>query len=229
MFAAAVRASSSSAISRFSSSGTAEPSHMCDWNSGAPPFLTRSAEMASSGRTKPSSFVLRAVVGVQRDVDRVVLGDLVGVRGERDRAGDHVLDGRAGHVLGAAGGDLDDAVAAGLGEALQGGVQGLRRGDVDRRVGERALPSPGRASRRRPRGWRWAWRHSFCAGTEPPAPGRQGSSLQQSDRGAEGVCDRRTTARVVAVDSGVQFSSAARSTPKRPPEYARAVLSRVAG
>jgi hypothetical protein len=30
-------ASSSSAICRFSSSGTAEPSHMCDWNSGRPP------------------------------------------------------------------------------------------------------------------------------------------------------------------------------------------------
>ncbi|SKV67443.1 Uncharacterised protein [Mycobacteroides abscessus subsp. abscessus] len=36
---------------RFSSIGTAEPSHMCDWNNGAWPALTRSCEMASSGRT----------------------------------------------------------------------------------------------------------------------------------------------------------------------------------
>ena len=80
--------------------------------------------------------VLGAVVGVQRDVDRVVLGDLGGERGERDRAGDHVLDRRAGEVLRAAGRDLDDAVGAGLGEALQRRVEGLRRGHVDRGVGE---------------------------------------------------------------------------------------------
>ena len=40
--------------------------------------------------------------------------------------------------LGAAGGDLDDAVAAGLGEAVQRGVDRLRRRAVDRRIGERA-------------------------------------------------------------------------------------------
>ena len=28
---------------------------MCDWNSGALPLATRSLEMASSGRTNPSS------------------------------------------------------------------------------------------------------------------------------------------------------------------------------
>ena len=55
MFAAEVSSSSSSAMDRFSSSGTAEPSHMCDWNSGSPPPLTRSVEIASSGRTKLSS------------------------------------------------------------------------------------------------------------------------------------------------------------------------------
>lgn len=55
MFAAAVCFSSSLAISRFSSIGMAEPSHMCDWNSGCCPALTRSCEMASSGRTKVSS------------------------------------------------------------------------------------------------------------------------------------------------------------------------------
>ncbi len=43
-------ASSSSAISRFSASGTAEPSHMCDWNSGSSPRATRSTDIWSSGR-----------------------------------------------------------------------------------------------------------------------------------------------------------------------------------
>jgi hypothetical protein len=53
--AAAQSASSSLAISRFSASGTAEPSHMWDWNSGSPPWATRSFEIASSGRTNLSS------------------------------------------------------------------------------------------------------------------------------------------------------------------------------
>ena len=48
--AAAHCSSSSLAISRFSASGTAEPSHMCDWNSGSWPCLTRSREIATSGR-----------------------------------------------------------------------------------------------------------------------------------------------------------------------------------
>ncbi len=38
-------------MSRFSSIGTAEPSHMCDWNSGLPPSATRFCEIASSGLT----------------------------------------------------------------------------------------------------------------------------------------------------------------------------------
>ena len=54
--------------------------------------------------------ILRAVVGVQRDGDRVVLRDLGGEFGERERAGCAVLDGLAGEVVGAAGRDLDDAV-----------------------------------------------------------------------------------------------------------------------
>ncbi|CNH76330.1 Uncharacterised protein [Mycobacterium tuberculosis] len=51
ILAAAASLSSSLAMARFSSIGTAEPSHMCDWNSGFLPAATRSAEMASSGRT----------------------------------------------------------------------------------------------------------------------------------------------------------------------------------
>ncbi len=42
--------SSSSAMSRFLSSAIAEPSHMCELNSGFWPFLTRSAPSSSSGR-----------------------------------------------------------------------------------------------------------------------------------------------------------------------------------
>jgi hypothetical protein len=61
------------AIWRFSSRGTAEPSHMCDWKSGFSPRATRSAEMSSSGADEAVELVLGAVVGVQRDVDRVVL------------------------------------------------------------------------------------------------------------------------------------------------------------
>ncbi len=70
--------------------------------------------------------VLRAVVGVQRDGDRVALRDLVGEARERERAGGAGLDGVAGEVVGAAGGDLDDAVGARLGEALQHRVERLR-------------------------------------------------------------------------------------------------------
>ena len=51
IFASAASFSSSLPISRFSSIGTAEPSHMWLWNSGFCPLATRSAEMASSGRT----------------------------------------------------------------------------------------------------------------------------------------------------------------------------------
>ena len=54
-FAAEVSSSNSAAIDRFSSRGTAEPSHMCDWKIGRPPALTRSVDIASIGRTKPSS------------------------------------------------------------------------------------------------------------------------------------------------------------------------------
>ena len=98
---------------------------------GSSPRATRSAEVSTSGPDEAVELVLRAVVGVQRDVDGVVLGDLVGVRREGEGAGDHVLDRRAGAVLGAARGDLDDAVGAGLGEALERGVQGRRRRHVD--------------------------------------------------------------------------------------------------
>jgi hypothetical protein len=43
-------ARSSAAIWRFSSSGTADPSHMWDWNSGSCPAATRSWDSLISGR-----------------------------------------------------------------------------------------------------------------------------------------------------------------------------------
>ncbi len=49
--ALAAFSSSSAAIFRFSSSSIAEPSHMCDWNNGARPASTLSADSAISGRT----------------------------------------------------------------------------------------------------------------------------------------------------------------------------------
>ena len=42
---------------------------MCDWNSGVPPALTRSAESGEQRPDEAVELVLGAVVGVQRDVD----------------------------------------------------------------------------------------------------------------------------------------------------------------
>ena len=80
--------------------------------------------------------VLGGVVGVQDDVDVVALGDLLGEDGEGDCSAHPVLDGRAGHVLGTAGRDLDDAVGLCFGEAADGGVDGLRGCAVHGGVGE---------------------------------------------------------------------------------------------
>ncbi len=52
---ALMRGSSSFAISMFSASGTAEPSHMCDWKMGLPPSATTCSEALMSGSTKSSS------------------------------------------------------------------------------------------------------------------------------------------------------------------------------
>src|SRR5208283_6168654 len=65
--------------------------------------------------------------------------DGAGELGQRDRTGDHVLDPEAGGELRATGGELDDAVATRVGEALDGGVDGLRRGAVDGREGVRVF------------------------------------------------------------------------------------------
>ena len=83
--------------------------------------------------------VFRAVVGVQRDRDGVVLGDLGGEGGEGEGTGCSRLDRLPREVVGAAGGHLDDAVRAGLAQALQHGVDRRRRRHVDGGVGEPAL------------------------------------------------------------------------------------------
>src|SRR5580692_5768770 len=138
MCAAAHFSSSSLAICRFSSSGTAEPSHMCDWNSGSPARHPLGRDLDQRAHV-PVQFVLWAVVGVQRDVDRVLGRHDLGEMRERHGPGDHVLDRLAGQVLGAPGGDLDDPVAAGLGEPPESCVQRLAGRHVDRRVGETVL------------------------------------------------------------------------------------------
>lgn len=70
--------------------------------------------------------LLLAVVGVQGDVHRIVLGHDAGVLRQGNGTGDHVLDLLARGVLGTTSGDLDDAVRASLGEPLQGRIESLR-------------------------------------------------------------------------------------------------------
>jgi hypothetical protein len=69
--------------------------------------------------------VLGAVVGVQRNRDRVLLGHHPGILGEGHRARDHVLYSRAAEELGTAGRHLDDSVTLRLSEAAKGRVQRL--------------------------------------------------------------------------------------------------------
>ena len=77
------------------------------------------------------------MVGVQRDGDRVVLGDLACTYAAKaSEPATRSLTVEPDEVLGAAEGHLDDAVGASLGEALECGGQCLRAGDVDCGVGE---------------------------------------------------------------------------------------------
>ena len=70
----------------------------------------------------------RAVVGVERDVHVEVGRDLARERRQRARSGGPTA--ASGQVAGAARGDLDDPVGAGVVEPAQGGVERLRRADV---------------------------------------------------------------------------------------------------
>ena len=69
---------------------------------------------------------LLAVVGVQRDIDAVVLRGLVSECGQCLSTLDLVLQCQAGTESGTTGGELDDAVGLGLSKALQSCVNGLR-------------------------------------------------------------------------------------------------------
>ena len=75
-------------------------------------------------------FFRHAVVGVEGNVDVVVLGHGVCKVCERDGADDHVVEG-AGRELSCAGGDLDDAVGLCLCESFECGVDGFVAGAVD--------------------------------------------------------------------------------------------------
>ena len=75
---------------------------------------------------------LLAVVGVQCDVDAVVLRCLMSKRSQRLCASDLVLYTQTGTEFSTTGGKLDDAVGFRFGEALQRCVDGLRGGAVDR-------------------------------------------------------------------------------------------------
>ncbi len=120
----------------FSASGTADPSHMCDWKIGLRPAFTSASEASISGMHEAVERVLGAVVGVQRDGDRIVLGDLGREGGEGEGSGCAGLDALAGEEVGATGRHLDDAVGAGLGETLQHGVDRGGGGHVDGGEGE---------------------------------------------------------------------------------------------
>jgi len=82
-----------------------------------------------------------AVVGVEGDVDGVPPGDDVGELGEGGGSRGHVLHPLPGEELRPPGRDLDDAVRSRLGETGEGGVECLRRRDVD--GGVRVSPPPG--------------------------------------------------------------------------------------
>ena len=90
----------------------------------------------------PVQLVLRAVVGVQGDVDRVLRRDGHRELRERGRPGHHVLDAGARQIVRATGRYLDDAVALCLGEAAESSVERLAGGHVDSRVGEALLLGP---------------------------------------------------------------------------------------
>ena len=80
-----------------------------------------------------------AVVGVQGNLDGILLRHQVQVLGEGNRAERPVLDRLPGSKLAPARGDLDDAVALRLGKGAQGGVGGGHGRDVDGRVGKAVL------------------------------------------------------------------------------------------
>ena len=129
-------------MSRFSFSGRALPSNMWLLNRFGLPGRPSPLGLLHERDHERVQLVRLAMVGVQRHVDRVALGDAVDVLGDRDGAERHVLHRGARGERGAAGRDLDDPVAPALGQPLQDGVGGGERGDVDGGIGELSLPRP---------------------------------------------------------------------------------------
>ena len=76
--------------------------------------------------------VLKAMVRVQRNVNRITRGYAMNVFGDRNRAERRVFERRARRERAAAGGNLNDSVGLGLRESAEGGIGGSQRGDVDR-------------------------------------------------------------------------------------------------
>ena len=80
--------------------------------------------------------LLGAVIGVQGDGDvRVLCGDLMRKGRQSQRSGDTIVDADTGEICGRADGHLDNAIGFGVREPFQRGVQRLRAGHVDGRVG----------------------------------------------------------------------------------------------
>ena len=75
-------------------------------------------------KDKLDKFVLQAMVGVQRDVDRITLRGAMNVLRDRNRAERHILERRARRERAAARGDLNDPVAFALRESAQHGIRG---------------------------------------------------------------------------------------------------------
>src|ERR1700759_1539285 len=86
---------------------------------GAPPL-----GFLNQRKDKLVELVFQAMVGVERDVDRITLCGAMNVLRDRDCAERHVLKRRARSKRGAAGGDLNDPVALALRKPAQHRIRG---------------------------------------------------------------------------------------------------------
>ncbi len=86
--------------------------------------------------------VCLAVIGVERDVNRVPVGDTVDVLRDRQGTEGHVLQAGSRYEGAAASRHLNDAVTSTVGESFQNGVRRARRCHVDGGVGESSPPRP---------------------------------------------------------------------------------------
>ena len=66
--------------------------------------------------------VLKAMIGVKRDINRVMLGGPMHMLGDGDCAECHVFQRFAGSKTAAAGGDLNDTVSPAFDQAAENGV-----------------------------------------------------------------------------------------------------------